>query len=108
MDKNNEKSHTLVSFYDSCRLIWQEIVDFSNFNQNLNYTIMKKNMGNKDKTIRTILAAIIAIIYFTGVAEGTLALVLLIIAIIFAITSLINFCPLYKLVGVNTCKVKGK
>lgn len=67
---------------------------------------MKKNMGTTDKTIRTIIAAIIAALYFTGVVEGTLALVLLIVAIIFAVTSLINFCPLYKLIGVNTCKVK--
>jgi hypothetical protein len=69
---------------------------------------MKKNMGNKDKTIRTVLAAIIAALYFTGAVEGTFALVLLVIAIIFAVTSLINFCPLYKLIGVNTCKVKDE
>jgi len=67
---------------------------------------MKKNMGNKDKTIRTVLAAIIAALYFTGTVEGTFALVLLIVAIIFAVTSLINFCPLYKLIGINSCKVK--
>ncbi len=65
-------------------------------------------MGNKDKTIRTVLAAIIAVLYFTGVITGTIALVLLIVAIIFAVTSLINFCPLYTLIGVNTCKVKDK
>lgn len=65
-------------------------------------------MGNKDKTIRTVLAAIIAVLYFTGVITGTIALILLIVAIIFAVTSLINFCPLYTLIGVNTCKVKDK
>lgn len=65
-------------------------------------------MGNKDKTIRTVLAAIIAVLYFTGVITGTIALVLLIVAIIFAVTSLINFCPLYTLIGVNTCKVKDE
>lgn len=67
---------------------------------------MKKNMGTMDKSVRTIIAAIIAALYFTGVIEGTLALILLVVAIIFAVTSLINFCPLYKLIGVNTCKVK--
>ena len=65
-------------------------------------------MGTKDKTIRTIIAAIIAVLYFTGTIGGNLALVLLIVAIVFAVTSLINFCPLYKLIGVNTCKVKSK
>lgn len=67
---------------------------------------MKKNMGSMDKTVRTIIAAIIAVVYFTGVVKGTFAFILLIVAIIFAGTSLINFCPLYKLIGVNTCKVK--
>lgn len=65
-------------------------------------------MGNKDKTIRTVLAAIIAALYFSGVINGTLALVLLIVAIVFAVTSLINFYPIYKLIGVNTCKVKSE
>lgn len=69
---------------------------------------MKKNMGTIDKTVRTIIAAIIAVLFFTGVIEGTVALVLLIAAIIFAVTSLINFCPLYTLIGVNTCKVKDE
>jgi len=27
---------------------------------------MKKNVGNKDKTIKTVLAAIVAALYFTG------------------------------------------
>jgi len=67
---------------------------------------MKKNMGSMDKTVRTIVAAIIAVLYFTGVVTGTFAFILLIVAIVFALTSLINLCPLYTLIGVNTCKVK--
>jgi hypothetical protein len=35
-----------------------------------------------------------------------LAIVLGLVAVIFALTSLINFCPLYSLIGINTCKVK--
>ena len=65
-------------------------------------------MGTKDKSIRTIIAALIAVLYFTGILKGTAALVLLVVAIIFAVTSLINFCPVYTLLGINTCKVKGK
>lgn len=67
---------------------------------------MKKNVGNKAKTIRTVLAEIVAAFYFTGTLEGTFALILLIVAIIFAVISLINFCPLYKLIGINSCRVK--
>ena len=65
---------------------------------------MKKNMGVADKTIRVIIAAVIALLYYLGVISGTLAIVLMIFAIIFILTSLISFCPLYTLFGINTCK----
>lgn len=64
---------------------------------------MKKNMGNADKIIRFVLAAIIAVLYFTGTVTGTLSIVLLIVAGVFVVTSLVNFCPLYTLFGLKTC-----
>ena len=65
---------------------------------------MKKNMGTVDKTIRIFVAAIVALLYFTGVISGTLAIVLMVFAIIFVITSLISVCPLYPILGMNTRK----
>jgi len=65
---------------------------------------MKNNMGSTDKLVRVLIAAVIAILYYTGVIEGTLAIVLLSFAIIFAVTSLVSFCPLYTIFGMNTCK----
>jgi len=67
---------------------------------------MKKNMGKTDKTVRIILAALIAILYFTNVISGTLGLILLALAAVFVLTSLISFCPLYAPFGINTCPVK--
>lgn len=67
---------------------------------------MKKNMGNADRIIRLLMAAVVAVLYFTNILTGTLGIVLLVIAGIFTITSLVGFCPLYKLVGLNTCPVK--
>ncbi|HAV25193.1 MAG TPA: DUF2892 domain-containing protein [Bacteroidetes bacterium] len=67
---------------------------------------MKKNMGSTDKIVRLILAAIIAALYALGYVSGTLGIVLLVVAVIFAATSFVNFCPIYKIFGVNTCKVK--
>jgi fatty acid desaturase len=67
---------------------------------------MKKNMGSADRIIRIILAAVVAVLYFTNVITGTLAIVLLVIAGIFVLTSFISFCPLYALVGLNTCPAK--
>lgn len=68
---------------------------------------MKKNMGNTDRIVRVLLAAIVAVLYFTNVIGGTLALVLGIAAGIFILTSLVSFCPLYPVFGINTCE-RGK
>ena len=63
-------------------------------------------MGNADRAIRVVIAILIAVLYFTNVISGTLALVLMFLAAVFVLTSLISFCPLYSLIGVNTCQVK--
>lgn len=67
---------------------------------------MKKNMGSADRIIRLIIAAIVAILYFTGTITGTLGIVLMVLAGVFVLTSLISFCPLYTIFGASTCPVK--
>ncbi|MBP6024937.1 YgaP family membrane protein [Ferruginibacter sp.] len=67
---------------------------------------MKKNMGTADRIIRIILAAVVGFLYYNGTITGTLGIILLALAGVFVLTSLISFCPLYKLVGLNTCPVK--
>lgn len=69
---------------------------------------MKKNMGSADRMIRLLLAVIFAGLYFTDTVTGTLGIVLLVFAGVFVLTSLVSFCPLYPLLGINTCKVKSK
>jgi hypothetical protein len=69
---------------------------------------MQKNMGSADKIIRIIIAAVVAFLYYNKTITGTLGIVLLVLAGVFVLTSLISFCPLYKLVGLNTCPVKKK
>jgi hypothetical protein len=60
---------------------------------------MKANVGGTDKILRV--AAGVALIAFTllGIIGGWIGLVPL-------LTGLFNFCPLYTLLGVNTCKLK--
>lgn len=67
---------------------------------------MKKNMGSIDRIIRIILAAVFAVLYFTHTVSGTLGIVLLVLGGVFLFTSVISFCPLYALVGLNTCPAK--
>jgi len=65
---------------------------------------MKKNMGNLDRIIRLLVAATIALLYLLGVISGTLAYILLAVAVIFIATSFVSFCPLYKLFNLSTRK----
>ncbi len=67
---------------------------------------MKKNMGSGDRVIRFAIAALIAVLYFTGTISGTLGIVLLVLAGVFVLTSLVSFCPLYAPFGISTCAIK--
>ncbi|AEE20207.1 Protein of unknown function (DUF2892) [Dokdonia sp. Hel_I_63] len=67
---------------------------------------MKKNMGNLDRGIRIAAAVIIGILYAANVINGTVAIILGVVALIFIATSFISFCPLYAPFRLSTYKVK--
>lgn len=67
---------------------------------------MKKNMGGVDRILRFFVAAVIVSLYAYDFISGILAIVLLIIAGVFVLTSFISFCPLYYPFGIKTCKTK--
>jgi uncharacterized membrane protein required for colicin V production len=69
---------------------------------------MAKNVGKNDKTIRLIVAAVIAILILIGVLRGAWAWILGIVAVLLALTSAISFCPVYKVFGISTCSSKEK
>ena len=69
---------------------------------------MKKNMGSSDRIIRSIIAVIIAVLYFNGTISGTLGIVLLVLAAVFLLTSFVSFCPLYAPFGISTCKARSE
>lgn len=69
---------------------------------------MKKNMGSSDRIIRTIIAIVIAVLYFTGTVSGTLGIILLVLAGVFLLTSFVSFCPLYAPFGISTCKTGNR
>lgn len=69
---------------------------------------MTKNMGKVDWIIRVLAAVLFLVLYFTRVVSGTLGIVLIVLALIFLITSLVSFCPLYKPFGIKTtCEKKS-
>lgn len=63
-------------------------------------------MGSADRIIRVLIAAVLAFLYFNGTISGTLGIVAVVAAVVFVATSLISFCPLYPLLGINTCPTK--
>ena len=67
---------------------------------------MKKNMSGVDRIIRLLIAAVFAILYFTGTVTGLVGWILLALAVIFVLTSAVSFCPLYTLLGISTCKTE--
>lgn len=68
---------------------------------------MKKNMGNADKIIRMLVALVVIGLYAAGKISGTTAIVLLVFAGIFILTSFMSFCPLYLPFGISTKKKEG-
>ena len=68
---------------------------------------MKKNMGTVDRAIRFGLALLVAVLYFTGVISGTVAIVLGVIAVIFILTSFVGTCPAYLPFGLSTRRADG-
>ena len=63
-------------------------------------------MGSTDKVVRVLVAIAVALLVYFQVVTGTVAYILIAVAAIFVLTSVISFCPLYSLFGLNTCKVK--
>lgn len=68
---------------------------------------MKKNMGSTDRIIRVLLAIVFIALYFTGTVTGTLGIVLMVLAVVFALTSVVSFCPLYTIFGLSTCQTSS-
>ncbi len=69
---------------------------------------MKKNMGKIDRTIRLILALIMAGLYLGNIVSGTLGIILVVLTLIFVGTSFISLCPLYSIFGINTCPIEER
>lgn len=61
-------------------------------------------MGTADRIIRLIVAAIIVFLFLSGVITGTTGIVLMVIAVVFALTSFVSFCPLYTILRLSTKK----
>ena len=69
---------------------------------------MKQNVGTIDRLLRFALAALIAILFFSHIISGVVAIVLMVFAGIFILTGLVNFCPIYAALGISTKENKNE
>lgn len=65
---------------------------------------MKRNLSNIDRGIRVLVAVLFAYLYLTGIVTGALGIVLIVLGAVFALTSIVSFCPLYALFKLSTYK----
>jgi len=85
------------------------VISTTNVNNNISYlncknsieSIFMKNVGGIDKILRIVVGLILISLVFIGPTTpwGWIGIIPL-------ATGLINFCPLYPLLGINTCKTK--
>jgi uncharacterized membrane protein len=70
----------------------------------LKVSIMKDNVGKADKIIRLILGVVLLVLFYAEIVSGYLAYGALILAVVFVLTSMVSFCPLYRLFRINSIK----
>ena len=76
--------------------------------KNLNKSEMKRNISTLDKNIRLLIIVITAILGYFNEFSITIASVLSGVSILLLVTILINFSPIYVLLGISTYKPKEK
>ncbi|MGV1010594.1 MAG: YgaP-like transmembrane domain [Dermatophilaceae bacterium] len=67
---------------------------------------MKANVGTSDKVTRLALAVVAAVLALVVGAGSVGGIILMVVAAVLAVTALVGFCPIYRLVGVSTCRTK--
>lgn len=65
---------------------------------------MKRNVASWDRVIRVVLAALFAYLYFAGIVTGGVGLLLLVFGIVFLVTAIVGYCPLYSVFKFGTLK----
>jgi len=65
---------------------------------------MPKNVGTVDRVVRAVFAIAVAVLYFTHVISGTVAIILGVLALVFLATSIVGTCPLYIPFKISTNK----
>ncbi|HSN43896.1 MAG TPA: DUF2892 domain-containing protein [Propionibacteriaceae bacterium] len=65
---------------------------------------MTKNVGNTDKLVRYGIALVALVGAYLAGFSGVTGVLLLILAAVLAVTAVVGFCPIYRVLGMSTCK----
>lgn len=65
---------------------------------------MRKNIGSSDRTIRLVLAAVLAYLTYSYNLPASIAWLGYPVALVLLVTALFSFCPLYSILGMSTCR----
>lgn len=63
---------------------------------------MKQNIGTTDRTIRIVLAVLLAVGGWMAGFGTVVGIILLVLAVVMLVTSAVGFCPLYAPFGFTT------
>ena len=66
---------------------------------------MQANVGRNERMIRVAVGVVLAIAGLTVTATAAQAVLFIAAAVAF-VTAAAGFCPLWKVLGINTCRVK--
>lgn len=65
---------------------------------------MEKNVGFADTMIRLLLAVVLIVLTISGTFTGTEGIIAFLLAVIFLVTALISWCPIWYTLGIRTKK----
>jgi hypothetical protein len=65
------------------------------------------NVGEMDRIIRLLVGIALAALAYFGVFTGTAAIIAYVVAVIAIATGLFKICLIYKIIGINTSKIKS-
>jgi len=65
---------------------------------------MKVNEASWDRIVRVVLGAVLLFVGFGSTISGALGVVVGILGVVFVVTGLMGFCPLYALFKIDTNK----
>lgn len=69
---------------------------------------MTTNQASLDRVVRVVLALAAAVAGFAAGASTVLGIVLLVVAGVLLVTAATGFCPIYRVLGVSTCRVPAR